>query len=63
MVVKHSVQQCTFLEIGVPNGSGWTVTTPLSASSKTVADTVVLIGTPSLLQWKDGLKHKATCTI
>lgn len=32
-----------------PNGSGRIVTNPLSASSKTVADTVVLIGTPSLL--------------
>lgn len=32
-----------------PSVSGRMVTKPLSASSKIVADTVVLIGTPSLL--------------
>lgn len=42
-------QQLTLLDMNCPNGSGRMVTKPLSASSKTVADTVVLIGTPSLL--------------
>lgn len=32
-----------------PTGSGLTVTVPFKASSRTFADTVVLIGTPSLL--------------
>lgn len=34
----------------VPTGSGLTVTVPFIASSKTVGDIVVLIGTPSLLK-------------
>lgn len=43
-------EQClTFLNRDWPNWSGWMVTAPCSASSKMVADTVVLIGTPSLL--------------
>jgi len=33
----------------VPTGSGLTVTVPFIASSSTVGDIVVLIGTPSLL--------------
>lgn len=45
-------EQLTFLDIGCPIGSGRTVTKLLSASSKTVADTVVLIGTPSLLLFR-----------
>lgn len=32
-----------------PRGSGLTVTVPFIASSSTVGDTVVFIGTPSLL--------------
>jgi hypothetical protein len=32
-----------------PKGNGLSVTVPLSASSKTVADIVVLMGTPNLL--------------
>jgi hypothetical protein len=39
----------TLLDMNCPNGSGRMETNPLSASSKTVAETVVLIGTPSLL--------------
>jgi len=36
--------------VGLPRGSGLTVTVPLRASSRTVAEIVVLIGTPSLLK-------------
>jgi len=52
MTVKRSINRnkvLTLLDTNCPNGSGRIVTEPLSASSKTVADTVVLIGTPSLL--------------
>lgn len=40
----------TFPTTDDPRGSGLTVTVPLIASSRTVADTVVFIGTPSLLK-------------
>jgi len=38
----------TLLDTNYPNGSWRIVTEPLSPSSKTVADIVVLIGTPWL---------------
>lgn len=41
----------TLLDTNYPNGSWRIVTEPLSASSKTVTDTVVLIGTPCLLSY------------
>jgi len=41
----------TLLDTYCPNGSCRIVTEPLSASSKTVADPVVLIGTPCLLSY------------
>jgi hypothetical protein len=40
----------TFPVADVPTGSGLTVTVPFKASSRTVGDIVVLIGTPSLLK-------------
>lgn len=45
-------QAITFPLTDVPTGSGRTVTVPPKASSKTLADMVVLIGTPSLLKKK-----------
>jgi hypothetical protein len=39
----------TFPLTDVPIGSGLTVTVPFKASSRTLAEMVVLIGTPSLL--------------
>lgn len=42
-------QASTFPLTDVPTGSGLTVTVPFKASSRTFAETVVLIGTPSLL--------------
>jgi len=39
----------TFPVADVPTGSGLTVTVPFIASSSTVGDIVVLMGTPSLL--------------
>jgi len=41
----------TLLDTNYPNGSWRIVTEPLSPSSKTVADTVDLIGTPCLLSY------------
>ena len=43
---------CTFLNNGWPSGRGDTETLPFNASSNTVAETVVLMGTPSLLSKK-----------
>lgn len=51
-------KQLTLLDIGWPKGSGRIVTTPLSASSKIVADTVVLIGTPSLLWFMNKIRDE-----
>lgn len=42
----------------VPIGRGLTVTVPFIASSRTLADTVVLIGTPSLLTFFDNSLKK-----
>ena len=44
-------KKCTLLDTNYPNGSWRIVTEPLSPSSKTVADTVDLIGTPCLLSY------------
>lgn len=56
-------QEITFPLTDAPIGSGLTVTVPLRASSSTLADIVVLIGTPNLLfkltkRWN----HKRTST-
>ena len=54
MTVKRSInwkKVPTFLDTNNPNESWRIVTEPLSFSSKTVADTVVLIGTPCLLSY------------
>jgi hypothetical protein len=49
---------CTSPLIDDPNGSGLTVTDPLIASSRTLAEIVVLIGTPSLLKKEEEKKQK-----
>lgn len=51
----------TFPLTDVPRGRGLTVTVPLRASSRTVAETVVLMGTPNLLQ-KIRLKNQLSPT-
>jgi hypothetical protein len=43
----------TFLTRDFPSLSSLTLTAPFNASSKTVAETVVFIGTPSLLSLKE----------
>lgn len=48
-LLRTEAQNCTFLHKGCPICRGRIVTAPFSASSKMVADTVVLMGTPSLL--------------
>lgn len=50
MVILVRNLASTFPLTDVPIGSGLTVTVPLSASSRTFAEIVVLIGTPNLLQ-------------
>jgi len=54
MTVKRSInwkKVLTLLDTNNPNESWGIVTEPLSFSSKTVADIVVLIGTPCLLSY------------
>lgn len=47
LVFKYS--ESTFLETDFPKVNGSVGTEPFIASSNTVADTIVFIGTPSLL--------------
>jgi len=47
--INKSKKVRTLLDTNCPNGSCRIVTEPLSASSKTAVDPVVLIGTPCLL--------------
>jgi len=53
MTIKRLIngKKRTLLDTNYPNGSWRIVTEPLSPSSKTVADTVDLIGTPCLLSY------------
>jgi len=49
--INKSKKVLTLLDTNCPNGSSRIVNEPLSASSKTVADPVVLIGTACLLTY------------
>jgi len=49
--INQSEKSTNLLYTNCPNASGRIVTEPLSASSKTVTDTVVLIGIPCLLSY------------
>lgn len=48
-MTRHFYSSCTFPLTEVPIGRGLTVTVPFKASSRTLAEIVVLIGTPNLL--------------
>jgi len=47
---RINIIMSTFPLKDVPRGRGLTVTVPFKASSRTVAEIVVFIGTPSLLK-------------